>query len=427
MLKLHVELAVAVLVGLLSHWTVFIHGEHDLAAANIARLYILFGFIIVFSKCVLEDLSMAQAIEESGAVGIAYISTNLALEKAEPLVYEQADKLIMQLQKHGRNGIDISDWLEYYTFDVMGKFGLTIDFDNLSRGKPHPILALYHIAHRRLGPLAATPWIKHLLMGIPYIERMKYYRQFMNWAAAELESNIKNNKESRENVIGYVLEDAKAHGGIEANWNFILGDFVLVIVAGSDPVRQVLANMMYYLIRNPQQLKHIREELTSTNVRDYKAVQRLQHLNACIYETLRLNPAVPSAGLRVAPPGGLVVNNRYIPAGTTILVPQYSLLSGETLIPSSSSTEALPGFTTRPDLILDKSAFVPWSIGKGACIGKNLSLMEIRIAAALILSTFAIEFAPGENGERMFTEACDYFTTSPGPLQLVLRSYEEAL
>ncbi|KAI4240991.1 MAG: hypothetical protein L6R42_011396, partial [Xanthoria sp. 1 TBL-2021] len=155
---------------------------------------------------------------------------------------------------------------------------------------------------------------------------MKYYRQFMDWAAAELDSNIKNNKEGRENVIGYVLEDAKAHGGIEANWRFILGDFVLVIVAGSDPVRQVLANMMYYLIREPQQLERIRDELASINIRDYKAIQRLQHLNACIYETLRLNPAVPSAGLRVAPPGGLVISDIYIPAETTIIVPQYSLL-----------------------------------------------------------------------------------------------------
>lgn len=107
------------------------------------------------------------------------------------MVYNEAEKLVQQLQSHGGDAVDISDWLEYYTFDLMGKFGLTIDFNNLSRGKPHPILALYHIAHRRLGPLAATPWIKHLLMGIPYIERMKYYRQFMDWAAAELDSNIK--------------------------------------------------------------------------------------------------------------------------------------------------------------------------------------------------------------------------------------------
>ena len=43
---------------------------------------------------------------------------------------------------------------------------------------------------------------------------------------------MQNNQDERKNVIGYVIQDAIEHGGIEANWNYVLGDFVLVIVAG---------------------------------------------------------------------------------------------------------------------------------------------------------------------------------------------------
>ncbi|KAL8711789.1 MAG: hypothetical protein Q9225_007062 [Loekoesia sp. 1 TL-2023] len=93
-------------------------------------------------------------------------------------------------------------------------------------------LILYHIAHHKLGPLAATPWIKHLLMDIRYIEKMKYYRQFTDWANAELSKNIKHNGKHRTDVIGYVLEDAEEHGGVAANWNFVLGDFVVVTMEG---------------------------------------------------------------------------------------------------------------------------------------------------------------------------------------------------
>jgi len=57
----------------------------------------------------------------------------------------------------------MSAWLE----------GLTIDLNNPSRGESHFILALYHMAHRRLGPLTATLWIMNLLMSTPYLERMK--------------------------------------------------------------------------------------------------------------------------------------------------------------------------------------------------------------------------------------------------------------
>lgn len=56
-----------------------------------------------------------------------------------------------------------------------------------------------------------------------------------------------------------------------------------------------------------------------------------------------------------------------------------------------------------------------------SCVGKNLSLMEIRVAAALIITKLDFEFAPGEDGTKMFSEAIDYFTTTPGPLRLIFK------
>lgn len=94
--------------------------------------------------------------------------------------------------------------------------------------------------------------------------------------------------------------------------------------------------MMYHLIQHPEHLPKIRAELASIDVDNYKALQHLTHLNACIYETLRLSPAVPSAGMRLPPKGGIVLNNTYIPEGTTIVTPQYSLLRGMILLDYSS-------------------------------------------------------------------------------------------
>ncbi|KAE8374947.1 cytochrome P450 [Aspergillus bertholletiae] len=531
MLELNIQQSSAIALGLVSHWGFFVHGERDLAAANIARFHLLATSLLLFVKVRLEGVPVSDAFQWTAIllsfyVGTLFLSMSMfrifwsplnhiqgplslrltklthvwkqarfrncevlhelhkqygdvvrtgpnevtlfsteafykvhgresecgraayydllhpmisldttrdpaihayrrkiwdqafsikALERLEPLVYEKADLLVQQLRNQNQSPVDISAWLEYYTFDLMGEFGLTIKFKNLERAGPHPILTIYHMAHRRLGPFAAAPWIKHLMMGIPYIERMKYYRQFMDWAAAELQRNIK------ANIIGYVLEDAKATGGVAANWNFVLGDFVLVLVAGSDPMRQVLSNMLYYLLRNPRHLQQIRDELATINIRDYKALQQLRHLTACIYETLRLNPAVPSSGLRQSPPEGIVVAGKFIPGGTTIAVPQYSLSRDDRnfINPNDWIPER---FSTQPHLILDKQAFVPWSTaGKYACLGKNLSLIEIRVAAALLLTEFDFEFGPDEDGRSMFEDAIDYFTTSPGPLRLVFR------
>ena len=81
-------------------------------------------------------------------------------------------------------------------------------------------------------------------------------------------------------------------------------------------------------------------------------------------------------------------------------------------------------FTTRPELILDEDAYMPWSAGKGQCIGKKLSLLEIRVAVAAVVTRFDVGFAPGEDGTRMFAETVDYFTSTPGPLRLVFRERE---
>jgi hypothetical protein len=62
-----------------------------------------------------------------------------------------------------------------------------------------------------------------------------------------------------------------------------------------------------------------------------------------------------------------------------------------------------------------------FSPGRYNCVGKNLGLMEIRVAISLLVTEFDFDFAAGENGKRMFDEMGDYFTTVPGPLNLVFK------
>ncbi|KAI0545023.1 cytochrome P450 [Xylaria curta] len=259
--------------------------------------------------------------------------------------------------------INISDYFECYAFDLMGMLNMTIEFDSL-KNQEHPILDLWHIFYKMLGPLHSAPWVKHLFMGIPFIERIRYYRQFMGWAHDELASNIRNSKDQRS-LIGYVIRDAIENGGIDKNWNLVLGDFVLAVAAGSDPVRQVLRNLVYYLIRYPNHLAIVRQELESVNINDYRQLQSLSHFTTYIFETLRLNPAVPSARLRISPKSGMNIDGVFIPEYTTIVTPQYSLHKDETCFvkPNDWIPER---FTTRPELILNKNVFVGWSIGDAA-------------------------------------------------------------
>ncbi|KAL5339154.1 cytochrome P450 [Aspergillus crustosus] len=126
-------------------------------------------------------------------------------------------------------------------------------------------------------------------------------------------------------------------------------------------------------------------------------IQSAPLLNACIFETLRLHPAVPSGLPRKTPPEGVYVGGRYIP-GDTVMVNFYAMGRGERhfLLPDSFIPER---FTTRPDLILHKDALIPFSTGPASCVGKNLAMMEVRLLTTRLVMGYDVGFAEGEDGE----------------------------
>jgi tryprostatin B 6-hydroxylase len=46
--------------------------------------------------------------------------------------------------------------------------------------------------------------------------------------------------------------------------------------------------------------------------------------------------------------------------------------------------------------------------------------MESRVAAALLLTQLKFRFPAGQTGQSLFTEATDFFTTTPGPLEVIV-------
>jgi cytochrome P450 len=76
-------------------------------------------------------------------------------------------------------------------------------------------------------------------------------------------------------------------------------------------------------------------------------------------------------------------------------------------------------WSSQPELIKDKEAFAPFSIGPYNCIGKNLAYIELRTLTAQLLDRFEVTLAPGEDGSRLLRETKDHFTTGLAPLDLV--------
>ena len=100
----------------------------------------------------------------------------------------------------------------------------------------------------------------------------------------------------------------------------------------SETTFAALAMMTYLLARHPEHQQKLREEILPFMVTSGSSVTfsseslaSLDHLNGIINETLRFYPALPTAAARKAPPEGAMIGGRYIPGGTEVWCPQYTL------------------------------------------------------------------------------------------------------
>jgi tryprostatin B 6-hydroxylase len=65
---------------------------------------------------------------------------------------------------------------------------------------------------------------------------------------------------------------------------------------------------------------------------------------------------------------------------------------------------------SKPELIKDRPAQIPFSISPFNCAGKYFAVIEAKVFTAKVITAFDIRFAPGEDGSNRLTEHKDWIT-----------------
>lgn len=78
-------------------------------------------------------------------------------------------------------------------------------------------------------------------------------------------------------------------------------------------------------------------------------------------------------------------------------------------------------WTTWPDGVIDASVYIPFSTGRFSCPGRQLALMNLRRATALIAYKYDVAFAEGQGPEDFLDRMMDHFTRGVPKLTLVSR------
>ncbi|KAF2202848.1 cytochrome P450 [Delitschia confertaspora ATCC 74209] len=347
-----------------------------------------------------------------------------ALRDYEPRINRHSRYLMEKLAEHAREPcVKISNWFNFYSFDVMGDIGFDRSFGMLEKGKEDEGIDGVHKSMANMTFFGHVPWLMSLLLRTPV--GAKDLRVFMKWVGVVLKERKKRTP-NEPDVFSWLVNSDDENIPLRLN-----ADTRLLIVAGSDTTSATLTWLVYELCKNPEKqakLRRIVDEAAGDKpFLDVEDVATIPYLDGVINEALRLHPAVPSGVSRETPPTGITIPSRniHIPGQTTIWMPTHTIQRSPAYFPSPLTFLPERWTSEAPDMVRDKRAFLAFSTGPYNCVGQKLSIMEMRSVVSNLVRRFEVRFAEGEDGEGVggvINGTMDCFTTNVGSLNVILKA-----
>lgn len=219
-------------------------------------------------------------------------------------------------------------------------------------------------------------------------------------------------------IMSHLLEAGDEETGTKYSDNELLGEGVLMMMAGSDTSSSALTATLFHLAHNKRVQRKVRKEIharfpLTADIRP-RENETCEYLRACIDEAMRLNPPAPTNIPRVVNSGGVTVDGHLIEEGAYVGVPNFALFRDERCFGGNLDPHAyiperwIPGESiivnggekvsvTTEDVKLAQSAFLPFSMGPRHCIGKHLAMREVSLILGTLLHEFEVE-AVGDSG-----------------------------
>ncbi|KAK8086608.1 hypothetical protein PG994_001582 [Apiospora phragmitis] len=315
-------------------------------------------------------------------------------------------------QSDGYAQVDCLEWFNYVAFDTIGDLAFGAPFGMLEAGadiaevrmqldKPSIYAPAVQILNRR-GEVSATlgtlPELKPYASWLPdpfFTQGMTAVENLAGIAIARVKNRLENPPDvQRTDLLGR-LQEARDEKGEPLGFEELTAEALTQLIAGSDTTSNSSCALLYHVARTPGVLPKLQAELDAaipegTAAPTFDAVKNLPYLEAVINETLR-HHSTSGIGLpREVPPGspgspGVDLCGHHFQPGTVLSVPTYTIHHSREIW-GPDADEFRPerwleanggGITPR-----QRNAFIPFSHGPRACVGRNVAEMEMKMICA---------------------------------------------
>ncbi|KAI1333564.1 cytochrome P450 ClCP1 [Xylariaceae sp. FL0016] len=335
---------------------------------------------------------------------LAHGFSERSMRAQEPIMGSYVDLLIQRMHENvakGNSTLDMREWLNWTTFDVIGDLGFGSPFGCLETSAYHPWIRLitdsikqgaFFQALAQVGLRRPVKWAakyggmaesKHqAIVGEKVAQRMELGAERPDF----IEGLIKKK------------EDLWSGQGHEAQFEMLKVNASLIIIAGSETTATLLSGATFLLTTHPNILRKAADEVRDTFRNEEEitlsSVNSLTYVLAVLNESLRHYPPVATGLPRVTPRGGGTIAGHFVPEGTVVAVWQWAINHDPTLWtePEAFAPERWMGDERFKGDQLD--AMQPFSVGPRNCIGRNLAYAEMRLILARILYNFDMTLAP---------------------------------
>ncbi|KAL8772206.1 MAG: hypothetical protein Q9194_004677 [Teloschistes cf. exilis] len=356
---------------------------------------------------------------------LSHAFSDKALRDQEPIIQTYVDNLMTGLRNQ-RGNVNLADWFNWTTFDVIGDLAFGEPFDCLKETTYQPWVAMIMDSLKYVAFLSVLvrfpPSLKLAIRFLPAKARqarMDHERMSREKVERRLESTT-----DRPDFLSYIIRHNGTKGGMSQEE--LHKNSALFITAGSESTASLLAGAVWFLLKNPTWMQKVQDEVRSkfALAQDIKLQEtdELKILHAVVLESFRMHPPAVSGQPKVSRPQGDFVSGFFVPPKTGVTLNQYAAYMSQRNFTSP--------WTFAPSRWLDDAQYKndkldvvqPFSVGPHNCIGKKIANAEIALVLTRLFWEFDIILA--KETDKDWHDQDAWLTWKKKPLLVQIRERE---